>query len=176
MRNWFGVEGLAFFGIYRLMADAAPKYAHIYRAGIFGYIWLAPIGCHMNVGLLNYAYKNLLQLDSAVASKAANLMIYAFCVPLWIILIIFWIPMMIVQFKAFAKGLTPYPKKAKWFTLFVGAVPVLILAMIIGPQTSLGQGVGTTFLSVGNAFTFGGLLATLPNQERFDEFKRSLNV
>ena len=170
------LEGLAFFGIYRLMADAAPKYAHIYRAGIFGYIWLAPIGCHMNVGLLNYAYKNLLQLDSAVASKAANLMIYAFCVPLWIILIIFWIPMMIVQFKAFAKGLTPYPKKAKWFTLFVGAVPVLILAMIIGPQTSLGQGVGTTFLSVGNAFTFGGLLATLPNQERFDEFKRSLNV
>ena len=53
------LEGLAFFGIYRLMADAAPKYAHIYRAGIFGYIWLAPIGCHMNVGLLNYAYKNL---------------------------------------------------------------------------------------------------------------------
>ena len=33
----FGIflEGLACFGIYRLMADAAPKYAHIYRAGIF---------------------------------------------------------------------------------------------------------------------------------------------
>ena len=67
------LEGLAFFAIYRLMADAAPKYAHIYRSGIFGYIWLAPIGCHMNVGLLNYAYKNLLQLDPAVASKAANM-------------------------------------------------------------------------------------------------------
>ncbi|MBO6159168.1 MAG: hypothetical protein J6P72_07920, partial [Firmicutes bacterium] len=25
------LEGLAFFGIYRLMADASPKYAHIYR-------------------------------------------------------------------------------------------------------------------------------------------------
>ena len=39
------------------MANAAPKYAHIYRASIFGYIWLAPIGCHMKVGLLNMAYK-----------------------------------------------------------------------------------------------------------------------
>ena len=150
------LEGLAFFGIYRLMADAAPKYAHIYRAGIFGYIWLAPIGCHMNVGLLNYASKTLLQLDPAVASMAAKVMI--------------------VQFKAFSKGLTPYPKRAKWFTLVVGAVPVLIITAIIGPKTALGGGVGTTFLSVGNAFTFGGLLATLPGQERFDEFKRSLGI
>lgn len=53
------LEWLAFFAIYRLMADASPKYAHIYRAGIFGYIWLAPIGCHMNVGVLNIAYKYL---------------------------------------------------------------------------------------------------------------------
>jgi len=170
------LEGLAFFAIYRLMADAAPKFAHIYRAGIFGYIWLAPIGCHMNVGLLNYAYKNLLQLDPGVASKAANMMIFGFCVPLWVLLIAFWLPAIIVQFKAFAKGLTPYPQKAKWFTLLVGAVPVLILSMIIGPKTALSGGVGTTFLSVGNAFTFGGLLATLPRQERFDEFKRSLNI
>ena len=84
--------------------------------------------------------------------------------------------MMVVQFNAFAKGLTPYPKKAKWFTLLVGAVPVLILSMIIGPKTALGGGIGTTFLSVGNAFTFGGLLVTLPSQERFDQFKRSLSI
>jgi len=37
--GFFGIflEGLAYFAIYRLMADAAPKYAHLYRAGIFGY-------------------------------------------------------------------------------------------------------------------------------------------
>ena len=56
--GFFGIflEGLAYFAFYRLMADAAPKYAHLYRAGIFGYIWLAPVGCHMNVGVLNMAY------------------------------------------------------------------------------------------------------------------------
>ena len=38
--GFFGIflEGLSFFGIYRLMADAAPRYAHIFRTGIFGYI------------------------------------------------------------------------------------------------------------------------------------------
>ena len=55
--GFFGIffEGLAYFAVYRLMADAAPKYAHLYRAGIFGYIWIAPVGCHMNMGVLNMA-------------------------------------------------------------------------------------------------------------------------
>ncbi len=170
------LEGLAFFAIYRLMADAAPKYAHIYRAGIFGYIWLAPIGCHMNVGLLNYAYKNLLQLDPGVASKAANMMIFGFCIPLWVLLIVFWLPMMIIQFKAFSKGFTPYPRKAKWFCVLIGMIPSLVLSAILGLDSAIGSAIGTMFLSFGNAFMFGGLLVTLPDQERFDEFKRSLNI
>jgi hypothetical protein len=63
------LEGLSCFAVYRLMADAAPKYAHLYRAGIFGYIWLAPVGCHLNMGILNLAYKYLLQADEALAAK-----------------------------------------------------------------------------------------------------------
>ena len=166
------LEGLAFFAIYRLMADAAPKYAHIYRASIFGYIWLAPVGCHMNVGLLNYAYKNLLMLDAETAARAARVMIYAFCVPLWILLIAFWLPGLIVQFKAFAKGYTPYPRSAKWFHLFIGMIPAIVFSVILGPNKALGAGIGTTFLSLGNVFTFGGLLLTLPSEERFEQFRR----
>ncbi len=166
------LESLAFFAIYRLMADAAPKYAHIYRASIFGYIWLAPVGCHMNVGLLNYAYKNLLMLDAETAARAAKVMIYAFYVPLWILLIAFWLPGLIVQFKAFAKGYTPYPKYAKWFHLFIGMIPALVLSVILGPHKALGAGIGTMFLSFGNAWMFGGLLAAMPKQERFEEFER----
>ncbi|MBE6117547.1 MAG: hypothetical protein E7188_03235, partial [Erysipelotrichaceae bacterium] len=78
--GFFGIflEGLACFAVYRLMADAAPKYAHIYRAGIFGYIWLAPVGCHMNVGVLNMAYKYLLQADERLAAKTADLLFFGF--------------------------------------------------------------------------------------------------
>ena len=174
--GFFGIflEGLSCFAIYRLMADAAPKYAHLYRAGIFGYIWLAPVGCHLNMGILNLAYKYLLQADEALAAKAADLLFFGFSLPIYLLLVIFWLPMMIIQFKAFAKGLTPYPKKAKWFCVPIGAVPALLLAVILGPNTALGAGIGTMFLSFGNAFLFGGLLATMPSAEQFTTFESSL--
>ena len=174
--GFFGIflEGLACFAVYRLMADAAPKYAHLYRAGIFGYIWLAPVGCHLNVGVMNLAYKYLLQADEALAAKAADLLFFGFGQPIYLLLVIFWLPMMIIQFKAFSKGLTPYPGKAKWFCVPIGAAPALLLAMILGPNTALGAGIGTMFLSFGNAFMFGGLLATLPSEEQFTAFESSL--
>ena len=166
------LEGLACFAVYRLMADAAPKYAHLYRAGIFGYIWLAPVGCHLNMGILNLTYKYLLQADEALAAKTADLLFFGFSQPVYLLLVIFWLPMMIIQFKAFSKGLTPYPKKAKWFCVLIGAIPALVLSAILGPDTALGAAIGTMFLSFGNAFMFGGLLTAMPNQERFEKFER----
>ena len=176
--GFFGIflEGLASFAVYRLMADAAPKYAHLYRAGIFGYIWLAPVGCHMNVGVLNMAYKYLLLADETIAYRAAQPLFYGFSLPVYLLLVLFWLPMMVVQFKAFAKGLTPYPAKAKWFTVLLCAVPAFVLCALAGPGTALGAAFGTMFLSFGNAFMFGGLLATLPSQERFDEFEKELRA
>ena len=168
------LEGLAFFAIYRLMADAAPRYAHIYRAGIFGYIWLAPVGCHMNVGVLNLAYKYLLTINPALAEQVGNKLLLGFSLPVWILLVFFWLPMLVIQFKAFAKGLTPYPGYAKWFNLFVGGIPALVISLFIGSSNPWGPAIGTMFLSFGNAFTFGGLLATLPSEEQFKEFREKL--
>ena len=175
--GFFGIflEGLSCFAVYRLMADAAPKYAHLYRAGIFGYIWLAPVGCHMNVGLLNLAYKYLLQADAVRASKAADLLFFGLGLPVYLLLIIFWLSMMISQFKAFSKGLTPYSKQAKWFCVLIGAVPALVLSLIFGPNTALGAGIGTMFLSFGNAWMFGGLLWSMPDAEQFAAFEASLH-
>lgn len=168
------LEGLSFFGVYRLMADKAPRYAHAYRTGIFGYIWLAPVGCHMNVGLMTLAYKYLLTSDVTLAEHVGDELLMAFAVPVWILLVAFWVPMIVVQFRAFSKGMTPYPRYARWFNLIVGAVPPLVVAALLGPGTALGAAIGTTFLSCGNALTFGGLLATLPSEERFEEFRREL--
>ncbi len=174
--GFFGIflEGLACFAVYRLMADAAPRYSHIYRAGIFGYIWLAPVGCHLNMGILNLAYKYLLQADETIAARAADLLFFGFSLPVYLLLILFWLPMMFIQWNAFSKGLTPYPKNAKWFCVPVGAVSALVPAVILGPNAALGAGIGTMFLSFGNAFMFGGLLATLPTAEQFSAFEASL--
>lgn len=170
------IEGLAFFGIYRLMADAAPRYAHIFRSGIFFYLWMAPVGCHMNMALISYLYKRLLTLNPAVAHEAAGPMLLAFCIPLYVLLSAGWIPLLVVQWKAFSEGKTPYPTYAKWFNLATGAIPTLALSFLLGANTALGGGVGTMFLSVGNAVTFGGLLAALPSEERFAEFRAKLGI
>ena len=168
------LEGLAMFGIYRLMADKAPKYAHIYRSGIFGYIWLAPIGCHMNLGIFNIAYRYLKQYDLVLADQVLNKLLYAFSIPVWILLILFWLPAIIAQFKAFAESKTPYPTYAKWFSVLVGMIPALVIGMLIGKDSILGPAIGTTFLSCGNAFVFGGLLVTLPDEKRFESFRRGM--
>jgi hypothetical protein len=83
--------------------------------------------------------------------------------------------MMVIQFKAFSGGLTPYPEKAKWFCILIGAVPALVLSAVLGPDTALGAGIGTMFLSFGNAFMFGGLLFTIPDEEQFETFEKSLD-
>ena len=170
------IEGLAFFGIYRLMADAAPRYAHVFRSGIFFYLWLAPVGCHMNVALINYLYKRLWMADPMVAHEAVGPMYLAFCIPLYVLLMAGWIPLLVVQWKAFSEGKTPYPTYAKWFNLATGAIPTLALSFLLGANTAIGGGIGTMFLSVGNAVTFGGLLATLPSEERFAEFRARLGM
>ena len=53
-------------------------------------------------------------------------------------------------------------------------IPALVLSAVLGPHKALSAGIGTMFLSFGNAFTFGGLLATLPSQERFGEFEKEV--
>lgn len=128
----------------------------------------------MNMGILNLCYKYQLRADAETAEFVAGRLFYGFSLPVYVLLALFWIPMIVVQFKAFAEGLTPYPVKAKWFNLIVGAIPALIVAALIGPHRAIGAAIGTMFLSFGNAFTFGGLLATLPDQAVFDSFRERL--
>lgn len=172
----FGIllEGIGCFAIYRLMKQHAPKEARLYLAGIIGYIWLAPVGCHLNMGILNMAYKYLLMEDPALAAKAAEPLFYGFSLPVYLLLVLCWVPMMIIQFRIFAQGKTPYPAKAKWFGILPGTIPAFLLSFLLGPHTALGAAVGTMFLSFGNAFMFGGLLKLLPSQDRLNEYVRSM--
>ena len=68
--------------------------------------------------LLGYAAETeSTSLAASVMSGASNLsdtQMIAGSLPAYLLLALFWIPMLVVQFKAFAEGLTPYPPKAKW--------------------------------------------------------------
>ena len=43
------IEGLSFFGVYRMIAPYSEKYAHLYRTGISGWMIFAPCGFHVPV-------------------------------------------------------------------------------------------------------------------------------
>lgn len=163
------LEGLAFLGMSRLMAAAGSRYGRVYRVGALGYIWLAPVGCHLSCSIIGIVYKHVWALDPASAHELIGLLGWAFLAPAYVLLALFWIPMIVVQWRAFSRGLTPYPRRARWLNLFSGMVPALVLSFALGPQTAWGSAVGTMFLSCGNALTFGGLLAALPGEARFEE-------
>jgi len=169
------LEGIGFFAVYKLIKKRNYRYARIYRLAILAYIWLAPVGCHMNVGLFNMAFKYLLNAGYTDAVTVSNEMLWWFGVPLYILLFIFWIPMLVIQFVSFAKGLTVYPKKAKWFNLVTVFIPVLVIGFVI--SKIFGEVLASTFesmvLSFGNLWTFWGLLITLPDEDKFEEFENA---
>lgn len=83
------LEGLCCVGIYRLMAEQSPKYAHSYRTGIFGFLIFGVCGFHVPVCALVFLTKH------GLGEKL-------------ILQYIFFAVLEITQIKAFAKGLTPY--------------------------------------------------------------------
>ena len=76
-----------------------------------------------------------------MADRAAGLLFYGFGMPSYMLLIVFWLPMMIIQFRAFSKGFTPYPRKARWFCVLIGMIPALVLSAILGLDSAIGSAV-----------------------------------
>ena len=147
------IEGLCYFGIYRLMAEQAPKYAHRYRAGIFGYMIFGPCGFHVPVCAVVFLMKYGLA-EALVLKYALYFVLPAF--------VLFWVSfavLEITQIKAFAKGLTPYPKWCWVFSLPVGMVAAILMT-VFGNQAWV-NAISCAWISAGNLWMFGGLLAVM---------------
>ncbi len=148
----FGItlEGLCYFGIYRLMANFAPKYAHSYRSGIFGYVIFGGCGFHVPVCALVFLMKH--GVSAEILSKyTAN-----FILPAFVLFWIFFLILQITQICVFAKGLTPYPKWCWVFSLPVGMVAAQLLGVV--GNYPLINALSCAWISVGNLWMFGGLL------------------
>lgn len=153
MLGLFGItiEGLCYFGIYRLMAEHAPAYAHRYRAGIFGYVIFGGCGFHVPVCVMVFLTKYGLA-EALVLKYAAYFVLPAFAL-FWV----FFAVLEVTQIQAFAKGLTPYPKWCWAFSLPVGMAAALLLN-VFGNQPWV-NAITCAWISVGNIWMFGGLLA-----------------
>ena len=112
MLGFIGIplEGLCYFGIYRLIAPYSQKYAHLFRSGVLGYVAFGGCGVHVPCLAAVFVYKYLHEL---VPDRALDLTIkygLYFLLPGIIALLIFFIIQSVAQIATFAQGLTPYPK------------------------------------------------------------------
>lgn len=147
------LEGLSCFGIYRLIAPYSPRYAHSYRAGIFGYLMFGACGFHVPVCATVFLTKHGLA-EELVLKYAAYFVLPAFAL-FWI----FFAVLEITQIRAFAQGLTPCPKWCWIFSLPVGMTAVMLLH-VFGNRMWV-NALACAWIAFGNLWMFGGLLAVM---------------
>ncbi len=104
------LEGLSFFGIYRLIAPKSPRYAHHYRSGIIGYLLFGPCGFHVTVCGIVFLYKHLPAAGVAQPEELLSTYMHYFFLPAFILFWIFFFVLEGAHIIAFAKGKTPLPK------------------------------------------------------------------
>lgn len=144
------LEGLSCFGIYRMIAPYSPKYAHSYRAGIFGYLMFGACGFHVPTCALVFLTKHGFA-DESVLRYAAY-----FILPAFVLLWIFFAVLVITQIKAFAKGMTPCPKWGWIFSMPIG-MAVAMLPNVFGNLPFV-NALSCAWIAFGNLWMFGGLL------------------
>lgn len=147
------LEGLSCFGIYRLIAPYSLRYAHSYRAGIFGYLMFGACGFHVPVCATVFLTKHGLA-EELVLKYAA-----CFVLPAFALFWIFFAVLEITQIRAFAQGLTPCPKWCWIFSLPVGMTAVMLLH-VFGNRMWV-NALACAWIAFGNLWMFGGLLAVM---------------
>lgn len=143
------LEGLSYFGVYRLMAEQSPKHAHRYRTGILGYLMFCPFGFHVAVCAIVYLGRN------GAGAVLDNIEQYFF-MPGYILFWIFFAILTLTQISAFAKGKTPYPKWCWIFSVLVGMVAVKLVNLF--GNRPLVNALDCGWIAIGNLWMFAGLL------------------
>lgn len=152
------LETLSYFGVYRIIASGSEKMAHAYRAGLLGMLAFGPF-THVVCCAVVYHLNTVNRLDPSRASEGAVSFSLSFLLPVMVVFIPFFLTAAIVQFRAFAKGMTPYPKWCCVFSMLSG-LPVVALIKIIGNYPAV-YALSTGWISIGGLITFIGLLVTM---------------
>ena len=152
------IETMCFFGVYRLIDSVSHKTAHAYRAGLIGVLVFGPF-CHVMCCANVYVFKAVNRIKPEIAVEEALRFAKMFLIPVSAIFLLFFIIMNVVQIRAFAKGLTPYPKWCAVFCMLIGIFDIVIMK-IVGNQ-AWACALSTGWLSIGSLVTFGGLLMNM---------------
>ena len=158
MLGFIGIplEGLCYFGIYRLISLYSEKYAHMLRSGIIGYIAFGGCGVHVPCLAVVFYYKQMMRMKPESAVSQTVRFGQLFLLPGIIAFLIFFIVQSVAQITAFAKGLTPYPRWCWIFCLPIGMAVTMVLKL--AGNHAIFNALTAGWISIGNIWMFAGLL------------------
>jgi len=153
------LEALCYFAVYRLIVPYSQRLAHAYRSGILGVLAFGGCGVHVPCLACVFFYKYMTAASPETALDASVRFGLYFLLPGMILFFIFWLVHQIAHIAAFSKGLTPYPR---WCWIFCPAVGMALTMLLkLFPETPLRNALTAGWISVGNLWMFGGLLAAM---------------
>ena len=158
------LEGLSYFGIYRLMAEKSPKHAHNLRTGIIGYVAFGACGVYIPRVMTAWLYQYLGKTAPGTAYDCCLKFTRYFILPAAILFGIFLLYMIATQISAFAKGMTPYPN---WCWIFNMGFDILlaVLVYLLFGKYAWGNAVSAAWISIGNIWQFVGLLVVMKKKK-----------
>lgn len=145
--------GLSSFGIYRLMAQTAPAYAHRYRTCLFGVVIFGGCSFHMPLCALVYLARHLGWTEAVLGFAEGYL------APTAGLFFLSFLFMQFTQMKAFSKGLTPCPKGC-WIYTPLLPMALIQLLRLLGNHPCI-NGLSFGWMGIGCVWMFGGLLVTV---------------
>ena len=143
--------------IYPLIRDKMPRGGRFYKLAMYVYLAVGGGAVHLPCGAFMWIYKSVAgAAGEAVGRDIAMKYLLFFLLPVAVVFAVFFVGANIVQFIAFAKGRTPFPRWYCAFNLLVGKA-VFNAARQLG-NTALINGIGTSNMSLGAIVMFTALL------------------
>ena len=143
--------------VYPLIRQKMPRGGRFYRLAMYVYLAAGGGAVHLPCGAFMWIYKSVAAAaGQAVGRDIALKYLLYFMLPPAAVFAIFFIGASIVQFIAFAKGRTPFPKWYCAFNLLIGKV-VFNGVRRLG-NTALINGIGTSNMSLGSIVMLTALL------------------
>ena len=157
-----GFEGicLEFCGlmtVYPLIQEEMPRGGRFYHLVMYIYLAAGGGAVHLPCGVLMWLYKSVTEAaGQTVGYDIALRYLLYFLLPVAAVFTVFFIGASVVQFIAFVKGRTPFPRWYCIFNLLIGKA-VFNGARQLG-NTALINGIGTSNMSLGAIVMFSALL------------------
>ena len=143
--------------VYPLICEKMHRGGRFYKLAMYVYLAVGGGAVHLPCGAFMWIYKSVTEAaGQAVGREIAFKYLLYFLLPVTAIFGVFFIGANIVQFIAFFKGRTPFPK---WYCVFILLLGKAVFNGVrrLG-NTALINGIGTSNMSLGAIVMFTALL------------------